>query len=230
MQELGKRGTVPDYCIVGEPSSTKVVGDVIRNGRRGSLNGQLVVHGVQGHVAYPHLAENPVHLLAPALAELTSRVWDDGGEFFPPTSLQITRLHADSGAGNVIPGELDVRFNFRYSVLQTAEKLQTAVEDCLQRHALSYTLYWNKSGDPFLTAKGKLIEVCKEVISKHIGKDPKLSTGGGTSDGRFIAPYGVELVELGPVNATIHKVNECVAAKDLDTLADLYYAICDGLL
>ena len=230
MQELAKRGTVADYCIVGEPSSTERVGDVIKNGRRGSLNGELQIHGVQGHVAYPHLAKNPVHLLAPALLELTSTNWDDGGEFFPPTSLQITRFHADSGAGNVIPGQLDVRFNFRFSVLQTAEKLQAAVEDCLQRHALSYTLNWSKSGDPFLTAKGKLIDVCRDVILEHTGREPELSTGGGTSDGRFIAPYGVELVELGPVNATIHKVNECVEAKDLDTLANLYYDICEGLL
>lgn len=230
MHELSARGVVPDYCIVGEPSSSAKVGDVIKNGRRGSLSGKLVIDGVQGHVAYPHLAKNPIHLAAPMLAELTNKTWDDGGEFFPPTSMQITRVHADGGAGNIIPQSLLVDFNFRYSVLQSAATLQEEVLACLRRHNLSFKVDWVESGEPFLTSKGKLLEVCQNKIKKITGIATELSTSGGTSDGRFIAPYGVELIELGPVNATIHKVNESALLSDLYTLADLYYEICVDLL
>ncbi len=230
MHTLQARGLVPNYCVVGEPSSTKEVGDVIKIGRRGSLQGKLIVEGVQGHVAYPHLAKNPVHMLAPALAELTTKVWDDGGEFFPPTSLQITKIQADGGSNNVIPQQAIVEFNFRYSIIQTVESLQAAVLDCLDRHNITYTIDWISSGKPFLTKDGKLLAASKEVIKKITGKETELSTSGGTSDGRFIAPLGVELIELGPVNATIHKVNECVALEDLEILADLYYEICRELL
>lgn len=228
---LQERGALPDYCIVGEPSSTKSVGDVIKIGRRGSLHGKLIVEGIQGHVAYPHLAKNPVHMLAPVIAELTAKVWDNGGEFFPPTSFQITKIQADSGASNVIPQRIEMDFNFRYSILQTVDSLQKDVVDCLDRYNITtYAIEWVSSGEPFLTKDGELLAVSQNIIREITGSSPELSTTGGTSDGRFIAPLGVELIELGPVNNTIHKINESVAVNDLDILADLYYAICCKLL
>lgn len=228
---LQERDSLPDYCIVGEPSSTKSIGDVIKVGRRGSLHGQLIAEGIQGHVAYPHLAKNPVHMLAPALAELTSKIWDNGGEFFPSTSFQITKIKADSGANNVIPQRIEMDFNFRYSILQTVDSLKEAVIKCLERQGITtYSIDWVSSGEPFLTKDGELLAVAQKIIQEITGVSPELSTTGGTSDGRFIAPLGVELIELGPVNASIHKINECVAVNDLDTLVDLYYAICCELL
>jgi len=228
---LQERDSLPDYCIVGEPSSTASVGDVIKVGRRGSLHGQLIVEGIQGHVAYPHLAKNPVHMLAPVVDELTSKVWDNGGEFFPPTSFQITKIKADSGANNVIPQRIEMDFNFRYSILQTIDTLKHAVLESLERYGIkTYAIDWVSSGEPFLTKDGKLLAVSQNIIEKITGHSPEFSTTGGTSDGRFIAPLGVELIELGPVNNTIHKINECVSVGDLDTLADIYYAICCQLL
>lgn len=228
---LKSRGNLPEYCVVGEPSSTKFVGDVIKIGRRGSLNAKLVVEGIQGHVAYPHLAKNPIHMLAPALAELTAKIWDDGGDFFPPTSLQITNIKTDNSANNVIPQVVEVDFNFRYSVLQTFASLQKSVESIIKKYNIdTYSLKWISSGEPFLTKDGRLLDVTQKVIKNITGINPELSTSGGTSDGRFIAPLGVELVELGPVNSTIHKTNECVAIKDLNVLVDLYYSISFELL
>lgn len=230
MQELIKRGIKPDYCIVGEPSSTTQVGDMIKIGRRGSLTGVLQLHGKQGHVAYPHLAENPIHKIAPALLELTNTVWDKGNVHFPPTSLQITRIQAGGQANNIIPGELILHFNFRYCTEQTADVLKQTVHQCFSRHALQPSIQWRLNGEPFLTSSGKLLETCVGVIKQETNLVPELSTSGGTSDGRFIAPYGVELVELGPVNATIHQVNECVALQDLEKLSDIYYFICEKML
>lgn len=231
IKALQKRDSLPDYCVVGEPSSNKLVGDVIKIGRRGSLHGQLIVEGVQGHVAYPHLAKNPIHMLAEVLAELTSKTWDNGGDFFPPTSFQITKIKADSGANNVIPQYLELEFNFRYSILQTVESLKKSVVDCMNKYNINtYSINWISSGEPFLTKDGRLLAVSQKVIKKITGIEPELSTTGGTSDGRFIAPLGVELIELGPVNSTIHKINESVAVKDLDVLTELYYAICCELL
>lgn len=230
MNELKKQGVHIDYCVLGEPSSTKEVGDLIKIGRRGSLTGQLTLHGKQGHVAYPHLADNPIHSISPALLELTSKEWDKGNEHFPPTSFQVTHVHAGGEAGNIIPGEIDVHFNFRFSTEQTAQGLQTAVQDCFARHGLKPAIQWRLSGNPFLTTKGKLISVCEHVIETLTGKRPILCTSGGTSDGRFIAPYGVEIVELGPVNATIHQVNENVSLRDLDQLCEMYYGIAKAIL
>ena len=230
MQQLAANNNLPKYCIVGEPSSTKCLGDVVKNGRRGSLSAQLQIHGVQGHVAYPHLAKNPVHLSAGFIAELTSTIWDDGGEFFPPTSLQITRIHADGGASNVTAPDLNIIFNIRYSILQTAEKLKQRICALLAQHNLQFDVEWTLNGEPFLTSHGDLLQVVAEVIEDKLGYAPKLATSGGTSDGRFIAPYGVELIELGPVNATIHQINEQVKVTDLQSLADVYLAICQRLL
>lgn len=230
MSQLQVQGIHPDFCIVGEPSSTKHVGDVIKVGRRGSLNAKLTLNGKQGHVAYPHLAENPIHTLAPALAELTSRRWDEGNAYFPPTSLQITHIHAGGQANNIIPGELTLHLNVRYSTEQTCEGLMQQIEASFARHELSPIIDWRLSGKPFLTSQGKLLERCITVIQQQTERSPELSTSGGTSDGRFIAPFGVEVIELGPVNATIHQVNECVALKDLGVLTDMYYSLCVALL
>lgn len=218
------------WCLVGEPSSSKQIGDVIKNGRRGSLNGVLKVLGVQGHVAYPQLADNPIHKAAPALAELTAEVWDHGNAFFPATSFQISNIHAGTGANNVIPGELDVVFNFRFSTEVTAEQLKQRTEAILDKHGLRYELPWSLSGQPFLTAKGELVAASVAAIKEVVGIDTELSTSGGTSDGRFIAPTGAQVLELGPVNATIHKINECVSVADLDTLTKLYEGILLRLL
>lgn len=219
-----------DWCLVGEPTSERRVGDVIKNGRRGSLNGVLTVAGTQGHIAYPHLADNPVHRFAPALAELCSVRWDEGNEFFPPTSFQISNVHAGTGADNVIPGELEVVFNFRYSTEVNAEQLRNEVESILNRHALSYRVDWKLSGEPFLTRPDILVDAVGKAVRDIAGLEPRLSTEGGTSDGRFIAPAGAQVVELGPVNATIHKVNECVAVEDLETLSRCYERVLDILL
>jgi len=214
-----------DYCLVGEPTSKDKVGDAIRNGRRGSLVGQLKVYGIQGHVAYPHFAENPIHRLSPALTQLCSTTWDNGNEFYPPTSFQVSNINAGTGADNVIPGQLDVIFNFRYSTEVTHEQLRQQTEQILDKHQLNYDLDWRLSGEPFLTTDGKLLSVVQETIKEVTGQDTEISTGGGTSDGRFIAPMGTEVVELGPVNATIHKVNECVNINDIETLTQLYEKI-----
>lgn len=218
------------WCLVGEPSSTNQVGDVVKNGRRGSLTGDLTVYGVQGHVAYPHLAENPVHLAMPALAELAAKQWDQGNEFFPATSFQIANINSGTGASNVIPGELQVQFNFRYSTELTDIQIKQQVIELLDRHGLRYELKWTLSGQPFLTGSGKLIEATQYAIKAVTGRITELSTSGGTSDGRFIAPTGAQVVELGPINATIHKVNECVNVADLETLSDIYYTIMQQLL
>lgn len=218
-----------DWCLVGEPSSKKTLGDVIKNGRRGSLGAKLTVFGIQGHVAYPHLARNPIHLFAPALAELSSMRWDDGNEFYPPTSFQVSNLNAGTGADNVIPGHLDVMFNFRFSTEVTQAELEQKVEEILARHQLEYDIEWKLSGQPFVTTKGELLNAVIHAVKETIGVEPEVSTGGGTSDGRFIAPTGAQIVELGPVNATIHKLNECVKADDLDTLSSTYENILQRL-
>lgn len=218
------------WCIVGEPSSTAVVGDVVKNGRRGSITGDLLVRGVQGHVAYPHLADNPIHKAAPALTELAATVWDQGNAYFPPTSFQIANIQGGTGASNVIPGELQVQFNFRFSTQLTDMDIRERVEALLDRHGLDYQLDWTLSGQPFLTDTGDLLDAAVAAIEQVNGQRPALLTTGGTSDGRFIAPTGAEVIELGPVNATIHKVNECVKADDLDLLANMYQGILDRLL
>jgi succinyl-diaminopimelate desuccinylase len=230
VQTLRERGEHIDWCVVGEPSSEASIGDTIKVGRRGSLSGRLTVHGIQGHVAYPQLAENPVHALAPALAELTSREWDRGTEHFQPTSFQVSNLNAGTGAPNVIPGELKARFNLRYSPIQTLERLKATVEDILRRHSVRYTLEWYVSGEPFYTPPGKLSRAVGDAVAEVAGTPPKLSTGGGTSDGRFIAPLGAEVVELGVVNASIHKVNECVRLTDIDALHRMYFNVLRNLL
>ncbi|HZC85371.1 MAG TPA: succinyl-diaminopimelate desuccinylase [Steroidobacteraceae bacterium] len=230
VEMLRTRRECIDWCVVGEPSSEASVGDTIKVGRRGSLSGRLTVHGVQGHIAYPQLAENPVHTLAPALAELVGRKWDEGTEHFEPTSFQVSNLNAGTGAPNVIPGELKARFNLRYSPIQTLSKLKTTVEDILRRHGVRYTLEWYVSGEPFFTARGVLSEAVGAAVAEVTGVQPKLSTGGGTSDGRFIAPLGAQVVELGVVNASIHKVNECVRVADIDALQRMYLNVLRRLL
>jgi succinyl-diaminopimelate desuccinylase len=230
MQLLQKQGIHIDYCIVGEPSSTYKVGDVIKVGRRGSLSAKINLHGKQGHVAYPHLAENPIHTISPALTKLTATLWDHGNEYFPPTSMQITYIHSGGDAPNVIPGKLIVHLNFRYSTEQTQDSLKKRVVATFQEHDLNPHIEWRLSGEPFLTATGTLLNTCIEVITEQMGNTPELSTSGGTSDGRFIAPYDVEVIELGPINATIHQVNECIALNELQQLEILYFSICEKLL
>ena len=227
---LRMRGEHIDWCVVGEPSSEVSIGDTIKVGRRGSLSGRLTVHGVQGHVAYPQLAGNPIHSLAPALAELVSRKWDEGTEHFQPTTFQVSNLNAGTGAPNVIPGELKARFNLRYSPVQTLTRLKTTVEDILRSHGVRYTLEWYVSGEPFYTAPGVLSNAVAAAVAEVTGVPPKLSTAGGTSDGRFIAPLGAEVVELGVVSATIHKVNECVRVADIEALHRMYCNLLRRLL
>jgi succinyl-diaminopimelate desuccinylase len=222
MEVLEARNEKIDYCVVGEPSSTEALGDVIKIGRRGSLSGKLTVHGVQGHVAYPHLADNPVHAVAPALAELAARTWDKGNEFFQPTTFQISNISAGTGAPNVIPGELKLRFNIRFSTEQTVEKLQQTITEIFNRHKVNYTLEWFVSGLPFFTPPGALSKAVVQAIQEKVKRTPELSTTGGTSDGRFIAPTGAQVVELGVLNASIHKVNENVRVDDVVTLSGLY--------
>lgn len=218
------------WCLVGEPSSTNEVGDVVKNGRRGSLTGDLVVKGTQGHVAYPHLADNPVHKAAPALTELANTVWDHGNEFFPPTSFQIANVQAGTGASNVIPGEFKVQFNFRFSTELDQDKIKARVHSVLDAHGLDYHIDWLLNGKPFLTDKGDLVQATVEAIKAVKHQEPALLTTGGTSDGRFIAQTGAQVIELGPVNATIHKLNECVKIADLELLTDMYEGILDRLL
>ncbi|HUA90572.1 MAG TPA: succinyl-diaminopimelate desuccinylase [Steroidobacteraceae bacterium] len=229
VQTLKERGQRIDYCLVGEPSSEATLGDTIKVGRRGSLSGRLTVHGVQGHVAYPQLAENPVHTFAPALAELTQRTWDQGTEHFQPTTFQVSNFNAGTGAPNVIPGELRARFNLRYSPVQTLEGLKAQVEEILRRHGVRHTLEWYVSGEPFYTPPGALSQAVSEAVFEVAGLRPKLTTGGGTSDGRFIAPLGAQVVELGVINASIHKVNECVRVADIDALHRMYLGVLTRL-
>ena len=229
VETLEARNEKIDWCLIGEPSSTNRVGDVIKNGRRGSLHGYLTVHGTQGHVAYPHLAENPVHTVAPALDALAKEMWDKGNDFFPATTFQITKIEAGTGS-NIIPSECLVHFNFRYCTENTAQSLEERVTGILDRHQLRYDLQWHLSGQPFLTESGALVSAAKNAIRTVTGEETELSTSGGTSDGRFIAPTGAQVLELGPLNATIHKVNECVKVADLDTLSDMYEQILVELL
>lgn len=230
IETLEARNEKIDWCLVGEPSSTDKVGDVVKNGRRGSLNGYLTVKGKQGHIAYPHLAENPIHLMAPALTELCAIEWDQGNDDFPPTSFQVSNLNSGTGVTNVIPGTTEIIFNFRYSTESTHEQLQQGVIDILDKHGLEYDLRWELSGKPFRTASGALVDSVKTAIHAVTGYETELSTSGGTSDGRFIAPTGAQVVELGPLNATIHQIDECVSVTDLDTLSDIYQTLLKNLL
>lgn len=230
IETLEARNEKIDWCLVGEPTASNRLGDVVKNGRRGSFNGRLRVKGIQGHVAYPHLADNPVHRAAPALAELAAVEWDHGNDHFPPTSFQISNIHAGTGANNVIPGELLVEFNFRFSTEQTENGLREKVEALLDRHDLDYTIDWSLSGNPFLTEGGELLTAASSAIESVCGITPEANTAGGTSDGRFIAPTGAQVLELGPLNATIHKVNEAVYTDDLDSLSRIYEIILQNLL
>jgi succinyl-diaminopimelate desuccinylase len=230
VETLRERGERIDWCIVGEPSSEHRIGDTIKIGRRGSLSGRLTVHGVQGHIAYPQLADNPLHRFAPALAELVNRVWDQGNEHFEATSFQVSNLNAGTGAPNVIPGELKARFNLRYSPVQTLPELKRSVEEILTRHRVRYTLEWYLSGEPFYTPPGPLSAAVSTAVRAVTGQAPQLSTGGGTSDGRFIAPLGAQVVELGVINASIHKVDECVCVEDIDRLHEMYLGSMRNLL
>ncbi|QEL54529.1 succinyl-diaminopimelate desuccinylase [Chromobacterium paludis] len=227
---LEARGESIDYCIVGEPTSEQRLGDTIKNGRRGSLSGRLIIHGIQGHIAYPQLAKNPIHLMAPALAELAATRWDEGNAFFPPTSWQVSNIQAGTGATNIIPGHCEILFNFRFSPESTAESLKERVYQILDQHGLGYELHWQLSGQPFITPPGALTEALGRAIADVAGAQAELSTTGGTSDGRFIKRIARELVEFGPINATIHKLNECVAVDDVEPLADIYRRTLEGLL
>ncbi len=230
VQHLQDQGKAIDWCLVGEPSSSSALGDVIKNGRRGSLGAVLTIKGVQGHIAYPHLADNPIHRALPALHALASETWDQGNEFFPPTSLQISNINGGTGATNVIPGTVEVQFNFRFSTEVTEQQLRQRTQDILQAEQLEYELQWHLSGQPFLTPSGALVEAAVEAIRDVTGLQTQLSTAGGTSDGRFIAPTGAQVVELGPINATIHKLDEEVLVADLPRLAAIYKGILERLL
>ena len=230
VRALQARGERIDWALVGEPTAERSAGDVIKNGRRGSLSGRLRVIGRQGHVAYPDKADNPIHRFAPALAELVAAEWDRGNEHFPPTTFQVSNIQAGTGAGNVIPGELEAWFNFRYSTETTAEALRARVEEVLRRHAIPHELAWEHSGEPFLTPAGELVEAVRAAVRRVAGIEPRLSTSGGTSDGRFIAPTGAQVVELGPCNATIHQADEHVAVEELVRLSAIYEAVLDALL
>lgn len=218
-----------DYCIVGEPTSNKVVGDMIKNGRRGSLSGKLIVKGVQGHIAYPHLVKNPIHMVAPAIKDMVDTVWDEGNEYFPPTSWQISNMNGGTGATNVVPGEVTILFNFRFSTASTEQNLKERVYAILDKHALEYDLEWEYS-PPYITPKGNLVAAISEAIQESYGVNPELSTTGGTSDGRFIADICKQVIEFGPLNATIHKLNECVAVADIEPLKDTYRSTLEKLL
>ena len=230
MDFLRQQGIVIDWCLVGEPSSSAELGDVIKNGRRGSLNATLTISGTQGHIAYPQLADNPIHHALPALHALASEHWDDGNAFFPPTSLQLSNIRAGTGATNMIPGDLEAVFNFRFSTEVTDTGLRERTEAILQAHGLDYSIDWSLSGQPFLTPGGDLVDASVASIRDVLGVEARLSTAGGTSDGRFIAPSGSQVVELGPVSATIHKVNEAVLIEDLPRLAAVYGGIIERLL
>lgn len=230
VETLKARGETLDYCIVGEPTSSATLGDTIKNGRRGSLSGKLTVKGVQGHIAYPQLAKNPIHLAAPALAELAAEVWDAGNEYFPPTSWQISNIKAGTGATNVIPGTLEVLFNFRFATVHTADALKARVHAILDRHGLDYDLAWTLGGKPFLTPRGTLVAALEGAIRDTLAITPELSTTGGTSDGRFIAEICPQVAEFGPVNATIHKLNECIAVDAIEPLSAIYRRTLENLL
>lgn len=230
VEALESRGELLDYCIVGEPTCTDKLGDTIKNGRRGSLSGNLTVKGVQGHIAYPHLAKNPIHLAAPAIAELAQTEWDQGNEYFPPTTWHISNIHGGTGATNVIPGTLNLLFNFRFSTASTVESLQARVHEILDRHDLDYELQWEPSGKPFLTPKAELANALHDAIVKVTTLEPQLSTSGGTSDGRFIADICTQVIEFGPRNATIHKLNEHVEVDDLEQLSRIYQLTLENLL
>jgi succinyl-diaminopimelate desuccinylase len=230
VETLQARGEKIDWCVLGEPSSQDQLGDIVRVGRRGSLSGMLTVNGIQGHVAYPHLADNPITRFAPALAEFLSTEWDTGNEFFPPTSFQFVEIASGLGAPNVTPAELTARFNFRYSTVWDHDELKKKTESMLDAHGLKYELNWHLSGKPFLTQPGELVDATVAAIKDITGIDPELSTGGGTSDGRFISPAGTDVVELGPVNESIHKVNECVKLDDVTSLSKIYQQILERLL
>ncbi len=230
VETLAARGERLDWCVVGEPTSVNTLGDMIKNGRRGSLSGTLRVRGIQGHVAYPQLARNPIHELAPALAELAATRWDEGNEFFPPTTWQVSNIRGGTGATNIIPGECEVLFNFRFSSASTADELKARTHAVLDRHGLDYQLDWQLSGKPFITGRGRLVAAVSAAIRSTTGVDTELSTTGGTSDGRFIADICAEVVECGPVNASIHKVNECVAVDAIEALAEIYRRTLENLL
>jgi len=230
VEVLEKRDEKLTWCLIGEPSSFDILGDVIRVGRRGSLCGHLTVHGMQGHVAYPEKADNPIHRLAPALDDLRREVWDEGNEFFPPTSFQVSNIHSGTGAENVIPGSLEMLFNFRFSTALTESTIKKRVENILEQHQLSYELSWRLSGAPFLTTQSNLIEATQKALVTILGRRARPDTGGGTSDGRFIAPTGAEVVELGPLNSTIHKIDECVDIVDIERLTDIYEQILKNML
>ena len=230
VEALQARGEKMDYCIVGEPTSVAKTGDTIKNGRRGSLSGTLTVKGVQGHIAYPHLVKNPIHLCAPAIAELAATEWDNGNEYFPATSWQVSNIHGGTGATNVVPGTVEIEFNFRFSTASTVDGLKSKVHAILDKHGLSYDLLWSLSGKPYLTARGDLVDAVSVAIKKVTGITTELSTSGGTSDGRFIADICPQVLELGPLNATIHKLNECVAVADLDILSEIYCQTLVNLL
>lgn len=230
MEHLNQTDTKIDFCILGEPSSTKHVGDVIKVGRRGSLTGRLTHQGKQGHVAYPHLAKNPIHTISSALNELVHTQWDEGNDYFPPTTFQVTHLESGGLGGNVIPGDLCLQFNFRYSTEFTANELTSRVQSCFKSHGVVDEVQWQYNGQPFLTEKSILIDKSIEVIHDITGIKTELSTSGGTSDGRFIAPHGVSLIELGPVNKTIHQINECVSVQELIQLKDIYFQLCEQLI
>lgn len=230
VERLQARQEKIDYCIVGEPTCVSTLGDTIKNGRRGSLSGTLTVKGIQGHIAYPHLARNPIHLVSPAIAELAATEWDTGNEYFPPTTWQISNIHAGTGATNVIPGEITLLFNFRFSTASTVESLKEKVHTILDKHGLEYDLVWELSGKPYLTPRGSLVDAVNQAIRTVVNITPELSTSGGTSDGRFIADICQQVIELGPRNATIHKLNECVEVDDLDKLSDIYRLTMENLL
>jgi len=230
VEVLRGRNETIDWCLVGEPTSESLLGDTIKIGRRGSLSGRLTVHGVQGHIAYPQFADNPIHAVAPALAELASRTWDHGNQHFQPTTFQVSNIAAGTGAPNVIPGELKARFNLRFSTEQTVDSLKATVERILQQHRVNYSLEWFISGYPFLTVPGTLSDAATRAVQEELQITPKLSTGGGTSDGRFIAPMGAQVIELGVVNATIHKANECVRVPDIERLRGVYRRTLELLL
>ncbi len=230
VETLKARAERIDYCIVGEPTSVKRLGDMIKNGRRGSLSGSITVKGVQGHVAYPHLARNPIHLFAPALAELAATTWDEGNEYFPPTTWQVSNVKAGTGATNVIPGEIEAHFNFRFSPESSVEQLKQRLTGILDRHQLDYRIDWSLSGNPFMTKRGKLVDAVEQAVRNVAGISPELSTTGGTSDGRFIADICDEVVELGPVNASIHKIDENIAVADIDSLSRIYHQIICNVL
>ncbi len=227
---LAARGETIDYCIVGEPTAVSRLGDTVKNGRRGSLTGKLTIKGIQGHIAYPHLAKNPIHLAAPAIAELAATVWDEGNEYFPPTTWQISNIHGGTGASNVIPGHLDIQFNFRFATASTPESLKSKVDEILTRHGLDYSIAWTLGAKPFLTGKGDLVDSAIAAIREVAGIETELSTTGGTSDGRFIADICPQVIEIGPVNATIHKIDECVEIAALQQLSSIYRQILDQLL